>query len=82
MTVKSVKIIEDVEKNGVQSIDVPLSGPLDDYSLVTEEVPVLIAGGGPSGLLQAYMLSRLGGKQPILSPCRHGRHIISNTPLP
>jgi ribulose 1,5-bisphosphate synthetase/thiazole synthase len=25
------------------------------------EVPVLIVGGGPSGLLQAYLLSRLGG---------------------
>jgi ribulose 1,5-bisphosphate synthetase/thiazole synthase len=28
------------------------------------EVPVLIVGGGPSGVLQALLLSRLGGKYP------------------
>lgn len=26
-----------------------------------DEVPVLIVGGGPSGLLQAYLLAQLGG---------------------
>lgn len=28
----------------------------------TIHVPVLIVGGGPAGLLSAYMLSKLGGK--------------------
>ena len=30
----------------------------------TVEVPVLIIGGGPTGLLSAYMLSKLGGSLP------------------
>jgi hypothetical protein len=29
-------------------------------------IPVLIVGGGPSGLLQAYMLPQLGGLQLIV----------------
>jgi 2-polyprenyl-6-methoxyphenol hydroxylase-like FAD-dependent oxidoreductase len=31
----------------------------DEYD---EEVPILIIGGGPSGLLLAYMLDRLGSQ--------------------
>lgn len=33
-----------------------------DYLEVRDEVPVLIIGGGPSGLLSAYLLTRLGSK--------------------
>jgi ribulose 1,5-bisphosphate synthetase/thiazole synthase len=34
------------------------------------EVPVLIVGGGPSGLLLAYLLSKLGGLcTAYLQPC-------------
>lgn len=31
----------------------------DEYD---EEVPILIIGGGPSGLLLAYMLAQLGSR--------------------
>ena len=34
---------------------------------VREHFPVLIVGGGPSGLLQAYLLARLGGSWLIYS---------------
>lgn len=33
-----------------------------DDGLSDNTVPVLIVGGGPTGLLQAYMLSQLGGE--------------------
>ena len=33
------------------------------------DVPVLIIGGGPAGLLQAYLLSKLGGKCFALGSC-------------
>ncbi|KAL3300028.1 FAD binding domain-containing protein [Colletotrichum asianum] len=42
--------------------------PIEDSALFTE-TPVLIVGGGPTGLLSAYMLSRLGTpKVHALSP--------------
>ncbi len=61
MGVKSVTVLVGEEKNGVHSVITSLNGPLDGCSLADEEVPVLIVGGGPSGLLQAHMLSCLGG---------------------
>lgn len=36
------------------------------------EVPVLIVGGGASGLLAAYLLSQLGGKNLGLMECLVG----------
>lgn len=32
------------------------------------DIPVLIVGGGPTGLTQAHMLSRLGGKYHNMQP--------------
>lgn len=37
------------------------NGPIPDDAKEVREVPVLIVGGGPSGLLLAYLLSKLGG---------------------
>jgi hypothetical protein len=45
---------------GQNYFDVPLA-----------EIPVLIVGGGSSGLLQAYMLSQLGGSD-LLFPLFDG----------
>ncbi|KAF4873450.1 4-methyl-5-nitrocatechol 5-monooxygenase [Colletotrichum siamense] len=39
--------------------------PIEDSALFTE-TPVLIVGGGPTGLLSAYMLSRLGIKSILI----------------
>jgi ribulose 1,5-bisphosphate synthetase/thiazole synthase len=38
-----------------------LDTPLTDATSAEADVPVLIVGGGPTGLLSAYMLSKLGG---------------------
>lgn len=35
--------------------------PLLDYSAPDEKVPLLIVGGGPSGLLLAFLLAQLNG---------------------
>lgn len=35
--------------------------PLFSSSLPHDEVPILIVGGGPSGLLLAYLLAQLNG---------------------
>lgn len=35
----------------------------DEYD---EEVPILIIGGGPSGLLLAYMLERIGSQYSLV----------------
>lgn len=39
----------------------PGHSTFDDETPQPVEVPVLIVGGGPTGLLSAYMLSKLGG---------------------
>lgn len=44
--------------NGVNGNDVS-SGIEDDIAI---DVPVLVVGGGPTGLLLAHLLSELGGK--------------------
>lgn len=39
------------------------AGPIEaDLPSVREEVPVLIIGGGPAGLLEAFILTQLGGE--------------------
>ena len=35
---------------------------------ITIDIPVLIVGGGPTGLLEAYMLAKLGGLT-VLNAC-------------
>ena len=47
--------------------DATLFRPVTNSDTVPQEsvpvnVPVLIIGGGPAGLLQAYLLSQLGGQ--------------------
>lgn len=53
-------ILQDTEKNVVHNVSILPKSPLDPGSLWDEEFPVLIAGAGPSGLLEAYLLSCLG----------------------
>jgi ribulose 1,5-bisphosphate synthetase/thiazole synthase len=43
--------------------EIIISRANDEYNRrlsVSDDIPVLIVGGGPSGLLLAYMLSKLG----------------------
>jgi len=42
-----------------------------DHNGPQEDVSVLIVGGGPSGLLQARLLSQLGGKFEIMDRTEH-----------
>jgi heterodisulfide reductase subunit A-like polyferredoxin len=36
------------------------------HESVSIDVPVLVVGGGPTGLLEAHMLSKLGGLELII----------------
>ncbi|GAM88182.1 hypothetical protein ANO11243_062130 [Dothideomycetidae sp. 11243] len=45
--------------------DVLVNGYASD-SDVSVDIPVLIVGGGPTGLLQAYLLSKLGGRSILI----------------
>ncbi|TVY87798.1 2,4-dichlorophenol 6-monooxygenase, partial [Lachnellula willkommii] len=67
MRVNSVTrtILQDTEKS-VHNVSILPNGSLDQGSLWDEEVPVLIAGAGPSGLLEAYLLSCLGIKSLVI----------------
>ena len=40
---------------------------MDSEPQIESDVPVLVVGGGPAGLLMAYLLSRLGGKFSTIS---------------
>lgn len=57
------QMVHRVEKN-IERLPVSIStmGSTNTQG-VSLEVPVLIAGGGPSGLLAAYLLSKLGGME-------------------
>ena len=58
--------VEGFRHSLIPHLDTPGSGVLscvgDEERFVSANVPVLIVGGGPIGLFQAYLLSRLGGK--------------------
>lgn len=43
----------------------PENGQSPLETVLPKSIPVLIVGGGPVGLLQALLLSRLGGKYEI-----------------
>ncbi|KAK9792807.1 putative FAD-binding domain-containing protein [Seiridium cardinale] len=55
----NVKAMGAVAQAGVDG-DAKPNAAIDDNSTGGQDVPVLIVGGGPSGLLLAYLLSKLG----------------------
>ena len=54
----------------------------EDYVSGEEvDVPVLIVGGGPTGLLAAYMLAQLGGLSLTLDQCEElAKSLLSQKP--
>jgi len=46
----------------VNGVNEYLNGHNSHLPPVTEDVPVLVVGGGPAGLLMSYMLSKLESK--------------------
>lgn len=48
-----------------------MMGSITEQHMATE-VPVLIVGGGPTGLLAAYLLSKFGGG---ISEAQKPRHV-------
>jgi ribulose 1,5-bisphosphate synthetase/thiazole synthase len=55
---KTMNVIAEAGVDGKSRTD----GAVADIGVEAQDVPVLVVGGGPSGLLLAYLLSKLGGK--------------------
>jgi hypothetical protein len=55
------------------------NGLMSGEDAIKHDVPVLIAGGGPSGLLLAYMLSRLGGLSLFIYSRRRKQGLLMNS---